>query len=368
MGRLTVNLDAVVANWRVLAQLGRGADCAAVVKANAYGLGVAPIAKALNDSGCTAFFVATAAEGVELRGAIGGGASIYVLNGYQAIESDLFGRHALMPVINSCDQLHQWFLKGQPDAYAVMADTGMSRLGMSAEELLGQLKSLRADGRLAPHLLLSHLACADEPAHELNYVQLQRFQTVVAEAKALQPALKCSFASTAGIYLGSSWHFDLLRPGIALYGGSPDPTQPLALNRVVELQLPILQVRTLKETASVGYGAAQTLPAGAVLATVCGGYADGLLRSLSGRTFGYLGGVRVPMVGRVSMDYCVFDISNAIEKLGFNAVNEMGAVEILGEHQSVDELAISSGTLAYEVLTSLGNRYARVYQHSGVAL
>ncbi|BFM05578.1 alanine racemase [Halioxenophilus aromaticivorans] len=292
-----------------------------------------------------------------MRAAIGKGADIYVLNGLVGGAIEDFLGHDLRPVLNALCQIERWQEQVGQAPCAVMLDTGMTRLGISTRELSVLLDK---GPSLNLVLALSHLACADDPSAEKNSVQLQHFRHCVELLKPLYPGLRASLSSTAGIGLGDGYHFDLLRPGIGLYGASPDPNNAWPwLASVVELRLPVIQVRTLIQQATVGYGASQTVVGGSTLATVYGGYADGLMRSVAGRGFGYLAGVRVPLVGRVSMDYCVFDITDAVPCLVDDG--QEWQIEILGPHQTVDEIALQSGTIGYEVLTSMGCRYQRRY-------
>jgi len=360
-GKLCIDLDAIVSNWSQLAAHSSIARCAAVVKADAYGLGAAAVTRALSLAGCTDFFVASAQEGYDLSLLLDSSANIFVLNGYDVAEQPLFAEAGLTPVLNSEHQIDSWRRSTKDAPCALMVDTGINRLGIAPQ----QVNSLLANKSSALNLtwLLSHFACADEPEHPLNRQQLDRFNAVLRDVRLRYPHVQASMASTAAIFLGRGSDFDLLRPGIGLYGGSPDPTRPQSMAPVVTLDLPVLQIKRLAETATVGYGATATLPAGRVLATVFGGYADGLMRSLANKAQGFCLGEPVPLIGRVSMDYCVFDISGAIAK-GIRP-EACTSIELLGPNQTVDSLAHSAGTLAYEILTSLGSRYDRHYLSRG---
>lgn len=356
-GVVTIDLGAIVSNWRRLKAESHGALCAAVVKADAYGLGLSPVASALAAAGCGQFFVASIEEAKALRQTIGQQHTVYVFNGYVDDDPNFWLQTNTIPVINSLDQLRRWQYLGIDAPCALMVDTGMSRLGLSIDEARRVLDSADCCANLT--LLLSHFACADEPEHPSNARQSARFHQLLSEIRQRIPDIQASMANTAGLYLGASACLDLVRPGIGLYGVSPNPGRPLTLSSVVSLQLPILQLRRLTATATVGYGATCQMPAGSLLATVYGGYADGLMRSLSGRTCGHVNGIKVPMIGRVSMDYCVFDVTatDLDEKVG----KVHGMVELLGPNQTVDELAISADTIGYEILTALGGRYRREY-------
>lgn len=360
-GQLVVNLNAVVQNWRNLRQRAGVAECGAVVKANAYGLGYAPIAKALLRAGCRVFFVACVAEGCALRACIDGESTIFVLSGFQGQDAQLYHEHQLVPVLNSLEQVARWLSAGLgAEPLAVMVDTGINRLGMSLGDIDGLLQ-IPGVQSLGLGWVFSHFACADEPAHDMNQLQIEKFESTLNKVRSYFPAARASLANTAGLFLPKQCVYQMVRPGIGLYGASPDPLHPLAAEPVVHLRLPVLQIRQITEPSYVGYGATQQVPAGTWLATVAGGYADGLMRSLSSNASGRFMGNAVPLVGRVSMDYCVFDITQAVPKdVNPEDLSET-SIEMLGDHQTLDELAISAGTLPYELLTRLGERYQRTY-------
>ena len=339
---LSIDLDAVAANWRALDALSaRGTQTAAVVKADAYGLGAARVAKALAQAGARRFFVAVAEEGAALRDALGPGPQINVFSGHMAGDTAMIEALGLTPMLNSLDQvmLHLEALPGH--AFGVQLDTGMSRLGVEPatwEAVAGMV--LEA----GPEMLISHLACADEPAHPMNARQLARFHALTDGT-----GVPRSLAATGGILLGDAYHFDLTRPGIGLYGGRPfDAAAP-----AVALSLPVIQLREIARGDGVGYGATWVAKGPSQIATVAGGYADGLLRAMGGRAVLWSGEVPCPVVGRVSMDLICADVSHL----------EVAprTLDILGPHQSVDQLAEAAGTIGYEVLTGLGARYARRY-------
>jgi len=365
-GILRIDLDAIVENWRRLAEQARPAECAAVVKADAYGLGAARVAPALALAGCRTFFVATLDEAIALRDTLTQGAPsaslsakpiIYVLGGVpRGAEAELAARR-LRPVLNSLADIDAFAAAGRaaglPLPAAVHLDTGMSRLGLDEGE---QRKLAAAPGRLdgiALALIISHLACADEPGHPLNAEQRRRFDEA---ASSLPPASR-SLANSSGIFLGHGVHHHLVRPGAALYGIAPNADQPNPMQGVVRLDGRILQVREIDTPRTVGYGATHRAAGPARIATVSVGYADGFLRSLSNRGRGFIGGHAVPLVGRVSMDLTTFDVSTTPAEL--LAPGE--CIELIGPHQSVDALAEAAGTIGYEILTSLGRRYHRIY-------
>lgn len=341
-GTLTIDLGAIAANWRALAALAAGAATGAVVKADAYGLGLAPVARTLAVAGARCFFVADAAEGATLRRVLGPGPEIAIFSGHMAGDAEALRNHALVPLLNSVEQLtrHVEALPGVP--FGIQLDTGMNRLGMEPGEW-GAVRDLVL--RQAPRLVLSHLLAADEPDHPMNEAQLRRFQ-------ALTEGLSCprSLAATGGLLLGPDFGFDLVRPGIGLYGGLPfDEARP-----VVRLSLPVIQTRDVAPGETVGYGAAWTAAAPARIATLAGGYADGLLRRMGDRATLWAGEVPCPLVGRVSMDLVTVDVTHLAEP--------PDALDILGPEQGVDDLAQAADTIGYEILTALGARYRRVYR------
>ena len=371
-GLLTIDLGALVGNYRTLRdRLRPGARCGAVVKANAYGLGVERVAPELYGAGCRDFFVATLAEGVLLRPLLPADARIVVLTGVRPGCEQRCAESGLVPVLVSIAQLQSWVKEtareGVAAPCALKMDSGMTRLGMGAQEfarLLQQPDLLRAANL---RLFLSHLACADEPQRPQNRQQLQTFAAACARLREVCPQVEMSLANSSGIFLGEDFHFDVARPGCALYGVNPTPGHPNPMSAVVHLRLPVVQVRQLERDAAVGYGATQCASAGSWLAVARAGYADGLLRAQSGRGRGaaVIGQgpdqaetrIVVPMIGRVSMDTCVFDIS----ALDANQRADLAAIELLNDELTVDHMGAAAGTIGYEILTSLGHRYGRRY-------
>ncbi|ATG42961.1 alanine racemase, biosynthetic [Phaeobacter piscinae] len=339
--RLTLNLDALVTNWRNLDAL-TNCETAAVVKANGYGLDAGRVGKALANAGARNFFVAMAEEGVALRRAIGPGPGISVFAGHMEGDAKLLRDFQLTPMLNSLDQMLRHFesLPGHP--FGVQLDTGMNRLGMEAAEWAAVRDIALSQG---PVLLMSHLACADEASHPMNAQQLQNFTEMTDGLE-----LPRSLAATGGLLLGRNYHFDLCRPGIGLYGGQPyGDALPVAM-----LDLPVIQIRSLDPGETVGYGNSWTAQRPSRIATVAAGYADGLHRALgSGQIQVYAGDTPCPVVGRVSMDLITVDVTNLSD--------DPRHLSILNERQTVDTLAQAAGTIGYEILTSLGSRYARSY-------
>lgn len=372
---LGIDLAAIVANWRLLRARAGGAECAAVVKADAYGLGAAQVGPALAAAGCRVFFVATLDEGIALRAGFaqaarsGEGvaeevppAAIFVLNGAApGYETELL-QHGLMPVLNSLGALEAWGMLsdmlGVRLPAALHVDTGMSRLGLPPAELATlAAEPERLDG-VTLTLVLSHPACADDPSHELN----RRQRDALVAARSHLPTAPASFANSSAIFLGDDYVFDMVRPGAALYGVAPVPGTPNPMNPVVRLDARILQVREIDSGMTVGYGASHRTDRRSRIATVGVGYADGLPRSLGNRGSGYIGDHRVPLVGRVSMDLITFDVTDVAEDLA----RPGATIELLGARQSVDDVAAAAGTIGYEILTSLGTRYARRYDSAGL--
>jgi alanine racemase len=358
---LLIDLDALVSNWQLLRDTASGADCAAVVKANAYGLGAAPVTNALQQAGCRSFFVATAAEALALTDLLTPDSQIFIFNGLRDEELKECRVRGFIPVLSTLEQVERWFEANRRDrrilACGIQVDTGMNRLGLETREW-DELRCRYRAAELGASLIMSHLACSEESANLLNAVQLQRFREIAAAARDWAPGIKASFANSGGVMLGVDYHFDQVRPGIALYGGNPEAQRPNRFKPVVHLRLPVLQLRRVGADGSVGYGALSPVKSGALLATVQGGYADGLLISQSGQGFGEVGGFRVPMVGRISMDLTVFDVSAVPE----SAWQEQGRyIEVLNCKLTIDDMARAAKTISYEVLTRLGQRFRRHY-------
>jgi alanine racemase len=357
---LTVDLAAIVENHRLLHRTSKLRSAAAVLKADAYGLGAERVGPALARAGVRSFFVATLEEGLALRAcldAVVPASSIYVLGGPLPGSESLYQEHHLMPVINSLGQLESWrrFNKAREQVLpaALHIDTGMSRMGFPRQEVekLAEYPAL-LEGTL-PLLILSHLVAAEEPSHPMNRLQLEAFRAGLA----LLPKVPASLANSSGIFLGDDYHFDMVRCGAALYGVNPTPGKANPMKQVVQLKAKILQIRWIDAPQSVGYGATHKVSRPARIATISAGYADGLLRSLSNRGKVWAAGREVPVVGRVSMDFLTIDITE-IEP---DAIAPGDSVEILGSHRDADNLGAEAGTIGYEILTGLGRRYHRVY-------
>jgi len=339
---LTIDLNAIVANWRALDALSvRDVETAAVVKADGYGLGSGPVAAALAKAGTHSFFVALAEEGAKVRQAVGNGPAIYVFAGMMETDAALIRDHNLIPLLNSASQLVK-FRMAQPEAaFGIQIDSGMNRLGLEPADFM----MLREKAEPAA-LIMSHLACADTPDHPQNVAQLQCFRSLTNGMRTRR-----SLAATGGILLGADYHFDLCRPGIGLYGGAPFE----AATPVVKLSIPVIQIREVAVGESVGYGATWVAKRPSKIATLAAGYADGLIRAMgAGKAVLWAGNSACPVVGRVSMDLLTVDVTGL--------ANVPKHLEILNSHQGVDKLADSAGTIGYEMLTNLGMRYKRDYK------
>lgn len=340
---LTIDLDAVAANWAALnGRTSAHVETGAVVKADAYGLSAARVARRLAREGVRSFFVAVASEGKAVRAAVGPEADIYVFSGHMTHDTDTLKAADLIPMLNAPEQVARHFREAPGYAFGVQLDTGMNRLGLEPddwEDLKGDLMEA------GPRLVSSHLACADEPDHPMNHLQLRAFHELTDGI-----AHRRSLAATGGILLGPEYHFDLVRPGVGLYGGLPFE----AATPVVRLSAPVIQTRTVRPFETVGYGNAWEAKVESTIATIAAGYADGLIRAMGPKAKVFAGDTPCPVVGRVSMDLITVDVTHLDEV--------PDSLEVLGPHQGIDDLAEAAGTIGYEILTSLGARYERIYQ------
>ena len=353
---LTIDLDAVVSNWRLVNQRLNASTAAAVVKTDAYGLGAARIVPVLVKEGCQSFFVATPDEGIAVR-TFAPNAEIMVLSGPVAGSESIFTHHALTPVLNSLDQLALWSAHSRKlerilDA-ALHVDTGMTRLGFDLADLTRIKEQPDILTGVRPVLGMSHLACSDDVHNPINDQQRARFLKSIS----ILPFPRLSLAASGGIFLGNDYHFDMVRPGAALYGLNPTSDFPNPLQQTVRLQSRILQVRDVDSPMTVGYGATHRVSAKGRIATVAAGYADGYFRSLGNRGHGMIGGTKVPVVGRISMDLITFDISALPEY----AVRPGDLIDLIGPGHDADALAAEAGTVGYEILTQLPRRAVRHY-------
>ncbi|HWI26690.1 MAG TPA: alanine racemase [Stellaceae bacterium] len=353
---LEVDLAAIVENWRRLAaRLAPGASCAAVVKADAYGLGMARVAPRLAAAGCRLFFVATIDEGIALRRVLPG-IEIAVLGGFLPGTGGEFTRTRLIPVLNSADEIDAWRANPRTRAFPAMihVDTGMARLGLARDELAALAGAPERLAGLQLRAVLSHLACAEDAGARQNSEQLAAFRAALG----LLPQAPASLAAGSGIFLGPDYHFAFVRPGAALYGVNPLPGRPNPMAQVVRLKGRILQVRDIDTGMTVGYGATHRMERPGRIATVAVGYADGWLRSGSHRGSAGIAGRRVPVVGRISMDLLTLDVTGIDPALA----RPGNFVDLMDDTYGVDEVAAAAGTIGYEILTALGQRYHRIYR------
>jgi alanine racemase len=360
-GVLTIDLDAIVANWRKLEKTAVPAECAGVIKADAYGCGLDPVARALAGAGCKTFFVATLDEARAARAAVPS-AAIYVLDGFFQNCGDVYAEINARPVIGDLNELAEWDVfcrrSGWEGGAGIHIDTGMNRLGLTISEAQGIIPRINA-GDHGITLVMSHLACAELLNHPQNAKQLAAFREIAS----LFSGVPASLANSSGVYLGAQFQFDLMRPGAALYGINPTPEADNPMQGVVELKARIVQIRSIDKGEAVGYGGTWTARRPTKLAIVSAGYADGYFRAGSSNdgTRGaevIVAGKRCPIAGRISMDLIAVDVTD-LEK---NAARRGHMATLIGEGITVDELAHHFGTIGYEVLTSLGPRYARVYK------
>ncbi|RFB83318.1 alanine racemase [Rhizobium leguminosarum bv. trifolii] len=357
-GYLTIDLAALGRNYRKLASMLAPVRGAAVVKADAYGLGAERVAKALYGEGCRHFFVAQFVEAVRLRPTLARDAQIFVLNGLQPGNEIACAEMGIVPVLNSLAQWRQWsetarMLKRCLPA-VLQFDTGMSRLGFPRQERAELAAALRDGSNVEILFIMSHLASADDMESDQNGEQWAEMSRIADEF----PGFDMSFANSGGVFLGDAYHGVLARPGIALYGGAPNSGATNPMEPVVSLDVAVAQTRTVPAGTKIGYGGAHVAEREMRLATIAAGYADGLPRSLGDRGAVYVNGIRLPIVGRVSMDSVTVDVSALPE----GTLTLGSLVEVLGPNQTLEDIAGDAGTISYEILTGLGDRYDRQYR------
>lgn len=354
---LTIDLGAICDNWRTLKGRLSGAECGAVVKADAYGLGATRVAPALYHAGCRHFFVAHLSEAIDLRPHLPADANLYVLHGVHPGAELECVVNDLVPVLNSLAQIEAWRTLahglGRHLPAIVQVDTGMARLGLSPEELNIVAADPGAFAGLDLRFIMSHLVSAEDHSDPVNRSQLDRFHTALGRL----PKAKASLANSSGIFLGDEFHFNLARPGAALYGVGPIAGEPSPMRQVIRLQGKVLQIRTIEAGTAVGYAHTWIAQRRTRIATVAAGYADGYLRSLSNRGQAAFEGIALPLVGNVSMDTITLDVTDVPEA----RLAEGGLIDLADPLNGVDAIAARAGTIGYEILTSLGNRYARSY-------
>ncbi len=358
-GVLTIDLAALRHNYSAIARHIAPTRAAAVVKADAYGLGASRVAPAFYDAGCRDFFVAHLGEAIALKPFLQPDATLYVLNGLQPGTEAACARDGILPVLNSLEQIENWGAlaarQGRKLPALLQLDTGMSRLGLSASEFERLLENFALLDNIDIKFVISHLASGDEPENAANARQLANMTALLVRL----PKLPVAFANSGGSFLDKSYHFDLARPGVALYGVGPENE----VVPVLTLSARVIQVRDIDKGAAVGYGGTYVAEGPMRVATIAVGYADGWFRSLSNKGSAFFGDTRLPIIGRVSMDSITLDVSALPEgtlKLG-------SLVELIGPHQRLEDVARDCDTIPYEILTALGNRYARVYVESGTS-
>lgn len=358
---LTIDLAAIQENWRILRARAGGAECGAAVKANAYGLGMLPVCRALWSAGCRTFFVARPREGERLRGLLPD-ATIYVLDGLFAGEPPHFERFALRPALISAAEARGWAdycrTRGRRLACGLHVDTGINRLGFAMREFGSLLDDRPTMQGLEVSLLMSHLACADEPTHPMNARQLAAFR----ELRGRLPGVPASLANSSGVFLGADYTMDLVRPGLAIYGGNPTPGQRNPMRQVVLLEGVVMQVRDVEAGWTVGYGATWEARRQSRIALLGAGYKDGIPRGFSSGLGDrsaevVIAGVRCPVIGRISMDMMAVDVTD----LPPGSIAQGTRAEIMGRSISLDEAAGWAETISYELLARLGGRFARTY-------
>lgn len=340
---LTIDLTAIARNWQALDRLSAvTVETSAVVKANAYGLGIEKVAPALLAAGARTFCVALASEAVALRRVIGPGPDILVFSGFAPGDMDAFTASDAIPMINSAEQAAAFgaTLAGRP--FGLQIDSGMNRLGLEPTDLPHLPQAVQK-----PSHVISHLACADDPGHSMNMQQYLVFGALLDQF----PGAITSLAATGGTLLGPPYHLDMTRPGIGLYGGAPfDQAQP-----VVTLDIPVIQTRTVAKGETVGYGNSWSASRDSKISTISAGYADGLMRHLSNGAQVFAGDTPCPVVGRISMDLITVDVTH-LDHIPTS-------LSILNAQQGIDALANTAQTIGYEILTNLGQRYSRTYRH-----
>ena len=355
-GLLTISLTAVAANWRrVCAEVGAHVAVAAVVKAQAYGLGAVAVTRALLEAGCRRFFLATVDEGIELRRAIGPrkDVTLAILAGPPSGGVALLKEHGLTPVLNDLGQIEAWRREADGTAAIMNIDTGMSRLGLSASDVMKLADDPSSLAGIDLLGVMSHLACADDPDHPLNEQQRGRFASLAA----LLPRAPLSLAASSGIFLGPEYHGQQVRPGAALYGLNPTPGKPNPMAQVVGVKAKILQIREIDAGVPVGYGATHTTRRRSRIAILGAGYADGYLRAAGNRACVRIGKQKAPILGRISMDLITVDVTD----LPPAALQSESWATLIGPDYGLDDLAQDAGTIGYEILTRLSARLHRVY-------
>ena len=365
-GRVRIDLEALVSNWKKLCSLAPDTKTSAVVKADAYGLGIEPVVNALNDAGCKTYFVALPEEGIRVKKLVPQ-ADVFVLSGLFKNSVATYAEAGLIPVLGSVENIELWANfwreRGSRRPCAIHVDTGMNRLGLRLEEARDFVADEERRHSISPFMMMSHLACADEPDHPKNSEQLAMFK----EAMGLFPGIEYSFSNSAGIIAHKDFSFDLNRPGIAIYGGEAVGGLENPMKPVVTLEARIIQMRSVKAGETIGYAATHKFTRDSKVALVAVGYADGYRRSsfdngAPKNASGFLCGREVPGLGRVSMDISAFDVTDVPEQ----DLESAEWIEFFGKNLALDDVARATGTIGYELLTGLGPRYSRSYISSKI--
>ncbi|AQX20137.1 alanine racemase [Bartonella sp. WD16.2] len=354
---VTIDIGAIVANYTALAQHVAPTECSAVVKANAYGIGVEKVAPALYQAGCRTFFVAQIKEALQLKTILPPDVTLALLNGLPPTAEELVAQAGIVPVLNSWHEIESWQLlcqeKGKKFPAIVQIDTNMNRLGLDQKELQQLIEHPTLFEIADIKYIISHLSNGDDFAHSSNYTQL----TAMKEMLAQLPACKVSLANSGGIFLGPDFYFDLVRPGIALYGVSLHGKHPVPIKPVLKLEAQVIQSRFVEEGMPIGYGRSFITPRPSILTTISIGYADGWMRNLSNKGSVYFKGYKLPIVGRISMDSIIVDATD----LEHNKPKRGDWVELIGEHQTIEDVSIDANTVPHEILSSLSVRCKRIY-------
>ncbi|WP_019223919.1 alanine racemase [Bartonella rattaustraliani] len=353
----TIDVRAIVANYTTLAQHVTPSECSAVVKANAYGLGAETIAPALYQSGCRSFFVAQIEEALQLKSILPSNVTIALLNGLPYMMEEFVAQSGIIPVLNSWNAIESWqtlcHKKNKKLPAIVQIDTNMNRLGLDQKELQQLIKQPTLFEKADIKYIISHLANGEDATHPSNAAQLASFKTALSQL----PPCKASFANSGGIFLGQDFYFDLVRPGIALYGISPCKKHPISLKSVLKLEAQVIQSRSVDAGIPVGYGESFITNRPSTLITISTGYADGWLRALSNKGSVYFNGYKLPIVGSISMDSLIADATDLAHK----KPQRGDWVELIGAHQTLEDVSQDANTIPHEILTSLGPRYKRIY-------
>ncbi|ATO57589.1 alanine racemase [Bartonella sp. 1-1C] len=353
----TIDIGAIVANYKTLVQRVAPIECSAVVKADAYGLGAEKIAPALYQAGCRTFFIAHLKEALQLKAILPNNVTLILLNGIPPTAEEFVTQTGIVPVLNSRNEIENWQMhcqkNGKKFPAIIQIDTNMNRLGLDQEELQWLIQNPSLFEIADIKYIISHLANGDNATHASNCEQKNAMKTALAQL----PTCKASLANSGGIFLGPDFYFDLVRPGIGLYGIDPHQQHPTSLKPVLKLKAQVIQSRCTEAGSPVGYGGSFITQKPSILTTISIGYADGWLRNLSNKGFVYFNQHKLPIIGQISMDSIIVDATN----LQHEKPKRGDWVELIGKHQTIENVAADAGTIPYEILTSLGSRYKRIY-------